>query len=177
MIREWIQVVVLSATAVASTPMQPVAISRQQVAAAVSSMGAEVDESQVDLLASPVSRHENPALEIKSIEPWQEGRLKVRIACRERKECLPFYVGVRTTDLPAFRASRSVRKMAIKEPVVLRTGETATLLLQNGRVQITLPVICLENGSIGRTIRVTTRDRKQIYRAEVVTETLVKGAI
>ena len=59
----------------------------------------------------------------------------------------------------------------------LHAGSHATLLIEGDRLHIKLPVICLENGVPGRTIRVTALDHKQTYRAEVVDSTLLKGTL
>ncbi len=56
-------------------------------------------------------------------------------------------------------------------------GSHATLLIDGQRLHIKLPVVCLEKGSPGRTIRVTSLDHKQTYLAEVVDSTLLKGTL
>jgi flagella basal body P-ring formation protein FlgA len=40
--------------------------------------------------------------------------------------------------------------------------------LTGEHIRIQLPVICLQNGRLGQTIRVTSKDRRQTFSAEVV---------
>ena len=59
----------------------------------------------------------------------------------------------------------------------LRIGSPAMLQMDGDRVHILIEVICLENGSAGDKIRVTTRDHKQSYVAQIVSPTLLKGSL
>ena len=61
------------------------------------------------------------------------------------------------------------------DPTV-RIGSAAMLQIDGDRIHIFVQVICLENGSAGDKIRVTTRDHKQSYVAQIVTPTLLKGS-
>jgi hypothetical protein len=65
---------------------------------------------------------------------------------------------------------------AAQEPT-LRIGSPVMLQIDSDRVHILIEVICLENGSTGDKIRVTTRDHKQSYVARIVTPTLLKGSL
>ena len=57
----------------------------------------------------------------------------------------------------------------------VEAGSRATLLLEGERLHIKVPVICLESGEPGSSIRVAGLDRKQTYFAQVVDATLLKG--
>jgi len=163
----------------------PIPITSGQVASALSSEEAMVLPSQIKLLSSPTSRRPNPELRLVSLEPWRPGLLKARIECRDHSECLPFFVGVKAGTIEGFTLAKALTQRPLKaerndvrhDPVVLRIGAEATLLLESGRIRITVPVICLANGSIGQTIRVTTRDHKQTYQAEVVSAALLRGKV
>ena len=61
--------------------------------------------------------------------------------------------------------------------VSIKQGAPAILLLDGEHVHVTLSVICLESGTPGQKIRVTTGDRKQIYLAEVVDANRLKGTL
>jgi hypothetical protein len=67
-------------------------------------------------------------------------------------------------------------KAAPAEPT-LRIGSSVMLQIDGDRVHILIEVVCLENGSTGDKIRVTTRDHKQSYVAQIVTPTLLKGSL
>lgn len=178
MIRSALQLAWFSAAALAATvPATPVAIAREQVAAALLQHGSPVDATQIELLGAPVSRRANPPLAVTEIGTSWDGAMKARLVCRDSRDCLPFYVVVKTDDRRTFEASRTLATMKEPDPIVLRTGASATLVIQSGRVEITLPVICLENGAIGHIIRVTNRERSQIFKAQVVSDKLLKGGV
>ena len=63
------------------------------------------------------------------------------------------------------------------ESIVIRSGSSATLLLDGGHVHIRIPVTCLENGSTGQTIRATDKDRRRVYKAQVVANGVLQGRL
>jgi hypothetical protein len=162
-------------TALAVTPLLP-----QQVARVVSENGNRVSPRQIRFLSTVTSRHEDPVLDLVSICPWGSHAMKARLACRDHSECLPFFVAVEV-DNPNIERKASgphqERLLARRAPPILRVGTEATLMLRSESLQIAVPVICLENGEVGRSIRVTTLDRRRIYKAEVVSAKLLKGEI
>lgn len=60
---------------------------------------------------------------------------------------------------------------------IIAAGAPATLDFEDQRIHIHLDVICLQSGAAGDKVRVSTRDRKQVYVAEIVTPTLLKGSL
>ena len=115
----------------------------------------------------------NPNLQVDSVEPWGDHRLRVRLSCASSDQCVPFLVAVHwangdavqtvalTSNLqPAATASRAIA------PVV-HAGSPAVLLLDGDHVHIRISVICLENGTPGQTIRVETKDHSQTFSAQV----------
>lgn len=73
-------------------------------------------------------------------------------------------------------AVESRQRQGTAETQVL-AGSRATLLIEAKRLHIKVPVVCLEKGVAGQTIRVSSLDRKQTYRAEVVDSTQLKGTL
>ena len=61
--------------------------------------------------------------------------------------------------------------------LVVKSGSSAVLLLDSNHVHIQLVVVCLENGSVGQTIRVASKDRRQKYTAEVCDGGVLKGQL
>lgn len=174
-----------SPLALPQTP--PTRIGPQQIAAALSSGSVVVSPSQV-MLPSPVAaRSSDPSLNVLSIEKMDRARSKVKLRCRENGECLPFYAIVSwpspeiseraALQWSSLRPSLPKPQPFAREPWLVRVGDAATLVLESTHVRIQLPVICLGNGSIGKSIRVTTTDHKKIYRAEVVAAGVLKGGI
>jgi hypothetical protein len=162
------------------------AISAEQVAATVSRMGMQVSPEQVTLLTDVVATKVSPVLTVRSIERWSDQRMMARLECENQEECLPFFVSLRVDQSGA---STSLAGMAQGSPLftsvaghspkdfVLRSGSPATLLLDSERVHITLAVVCLESGAPGQTIRVTNKDSKLVYRAQVIDGHLLKGRL
>jgi flagella basal body P-ring formation protein FlgA len=50
-------------------------------------------------------------------------------------------------------------------------------MLDSERVHIRLSVICLQNGAPGQMIRVTGKDRKLVFTAQVIDGGLLKGRL
>ena len=59
----------------------------------------------------------------------------------------------------------------------LRSGSSATLEIEQDKIHIRLAVISLQDGAIGDKVRVTSRDHKQVYMAEIIAPTLLKGTL
>ena len=167
-----------AATAAARAP-----ISAAQVAGAISNAGVNISAQQVTLLADVVATTPDPTLVMESMERWGDQRMKVRMNCANA-ECVPFYVAIQwrqTEPIPAAFANRAaaggVTTKATPGAVVLRAGSTAILMLEGDHVHIQLPVVCLESGAVGQTIRVASRDHKQTFVAQVGDAALLKGPI
>jgi hypothetical protein len=183
-----ISVVILSAATAlpAAAAPGPAAITTEQVAAAISGMGLSVSPEQVTLLSDVVAKSNSPSLNVQSIEPWGDRRMKVRLDCTTHDQCLPFYVSIRLEQKSglAHTALLSDQPSAViprpnQEPKlsVLRAGSRATLLLDGGHVHIRLSVVCLENGDPGQRIRVESKDPHQTFIAEVVDGGVLRGSL
>ena len=181
----FIPVLVLAAAAVlpAAAASGRNAITTDQVSAALANVGMQVTSKQVELLSDVVANSPSPALKIRSIEPWGEHRMMVRLDCGAPEACLPFFVAVRFSqgnDVHPVDSNQTVAGSSTKTVATapaIRSGSTATLIIEGGHVHIKLPVVTLENGSVGQTIRVASRDRKQFYTAEVIDGTLLKASL
>ena len=159
-----------------------------RIVATLSQRDLPVSPNQVQLLANVRSTQENPDLEVMTVMPWQQASVKVRVRCRQREACLPFYVIVTGRTLaeitrathpggatPPTDSTRTVA--AAHGPLLVRAGDRATLVIMNQHMLIQLPVVCLANGGEGKQIRVASTDHKQIYLAEVVGSELLKGSL
>lgn len=157
------------------------------VAAALVARGISVQPSQVEFLAAVKSNHPQPALEIQHLQATTEHSLLARVRCREAGECLPFYVIVHLFDrqqsqvlehLPTpVSPTQALRAAAPRPDWVVRTGESATFVLEGKDFRATAPVICLQNGKQGETIRVSSLDHKRIMVGEIVGPGLLHGAL
>lgn len=156
------------------------AISPERIASAVSSAGMQVSPDQVTLLTNVVASAQNPRLKVISIDRAYGSRAIARLECASRDQCLPFLVkldvGGAAASAPAASALLSTSSAHSSAPVV-HSGAPATLLLEGPHVHITLPVICLENGALGQSIRAATRDHRLTYTARVVRDGVLEGTL
>ena len=161
-------------------------------------------EVQVRLAAPITSATANPPLEIQAVAMLSSHQVRLRMTCRDRSECLPFFatatyprelsassISMKQDDPSSSRIlPRSAAEAATEIPAVsaiqkqigpvgqlmMRSGSPATLELDQDRVHIHIEVICLESGVAGDKIRVTSHDHKQVYFAKIVSPTLLKGS-
>jgi hypothetical protein len=158
------------------------AVTAELIAAAVSSNGVAISPDQVTMLTGVFASVANPQLRVISIGRAGNQRTIARLECAATDQCLPFFVALRTDDNTnaALAVSIAPAPVAVKTrtaQIAVRSGSTATLLLEGPHVQITLPVICMQNGSPGQTIRTTSPDRRQSYVAQVGADGTLKGRL
>jgi len=165
-------------------------IGAEQIAATVARMGVRIAPSQVTLLTDVVASTPHPALQVQFLQRSGADRFMVRMECESKEDCLPFIASVHVDQGEATQlAAVSSRLSVLKEPfsssasgsrpesIVMRSGSPATLRLDGERVHIRIPVICLENGSTGQTIRATDKDRRRVYKAQVVADGVLQGRL
>jgi hypothetical protein len=162
------------------------AITAAQIAAAISGSGLTVSAEQVSLLSDVVAKTSAPVLRVESVGPWERNISRVRLDCAASDECLPFIVTVHRSQsndndgayIPSY--PQAPRRLPVDIPAsktVVRIGSSAVLLLDGGHVHIQLLVICLENGSVGQTIRVTGKGRERTYMAIVGSDGSLRGTL
>jgi hypothetical protein len=159
------------------------AITSSQVAAAVTSDGMPVSPDHVKLPAEIVASVPDPVLKVKSIDISGEGHAQARVECAIPQQCVPFLATLDfdtrlTTDpVPQSSHGRFPAQTQQPSPAAVRAGAPATLLLEGAHVHITLPVVCLESGAIGQTIRARSPDHRQVYTVQVVREGVLEGRL
>lgn len=190
----------LSATGEVAIPPRraAVALSGVEVASALNAQGIVVNAAQITMLADVVAARGDSLLEVKSLERWDSVRNRVELGCHRSGECLSFYVFVQWPN--ATEAAKAIRifnhagngagdvppehgdatlpgvRRAQAGPV-LKSGARATLVIDQGRLHIRVPVICLESGRAGGMVRVQSRDHRQIYLAQVLDGSSLKGSL
>jgi hypothetical protein len=161
------------------------AIRAESVAAAMSGIGMQVPPGQVTLLTDVLASSNAPRLRVKAMEKSGDHRLMVRLECESSEECQPFYARIHSgmkddpqapASLLQAQISSSPGREGRGKTVEMRTGSTATLVLDSQHVHVSLSVVCLENGAVGQKIRVASDDHQRIYLAEVVSDRLLKGS-
>jgi len=155
-------------------------ITKEQIAAAMSGAGIKVSPDQVTLLTDVVATTTTPGLKVESMERWGADRMRVRLDCAKREDCLPFYVAVRWIQGGPALSGQADPPPSAKTNVtsyIVRAGSAAILLLDGDHVHIRIPVVCLENGATGQTIRVASKDRRLTYTARVVDGSILRGSL
>lgn len=181
-------VVIAGGRARASEPMpsrSAYSVGADAVTAALAARGLSVAPSQVEFLASVRSIRPNPALEIEHLQAAGQRSLLVRVRCRETADCLPFFVVVHLSDrqdveamlerMPATARLQPAASRPSRPNWMLRQGETAMFVLENKDLRASAPVICLQNGRQGDSIRVSSLDHKRIMIGEIVGPGLLRA--
>jgi hypothetical protein len=161
-------------------------IAPEQVAGVLRAAGMNVTPQQISLPAAVVATSRNPVLKVGGIEAWRDHQIRVRVECTHPAECLPFVIAVLDSHdqqviptsagaLNAFEMTAASHPAAA--PLIVRAGSPANLLLVGEHIRIQLPVICLQSGRLGQTIRVTSKDRRQTFSAEVARPSALKGRL
>lgn len=164
------RILLLMATMAVPAAAQRVPVAPAYVAAVVAhSVG--VEAAQVTMLSSVMATKGEPELEVGTAERMDARRSRVRLRCKDAAACLPFYAVVQGAPVVA---ERSVAKPA--EPL-MKSGGRATLVFDDGRMRIVVPVIALEPGALGKQIRVASVDHKHTWKAEVTGADTLKGAL
>ena len=61
---------------------------------------------------------------------------------------------------------------------MIKSGTHLTLLVDSGSAHIQMAVVSMQNGSLNQQIKVrSTADHKQIFTAQIVSATTVKGTL
>jgi hypothetical protein len=160
-------------------------VSSLRIAQAIRRAGVTVEPDQIQLLFRAQPMAPDAKLEVVHIVKLRADVMRAEMRCRDRRECMPFYVLLH--DTPAERSEETASNrfatdfaqasaVKIKERLI-RTGDPATLILEDRNMRITLRVICLENGARGERVRVSSTDHKRIYQAEVIDPGLLKSAL
>jgi hypothetical protein len=168
------------------------ALTPTQVAQAISASGMQAGAGQVFLLTRVVATEPQPALDVLSLEVLGKGssaghsalRSRVKLACHNPAECLPFYAiltspqmtdGSATVTSGVSPALKNASSNAASE-ITIKAGTHATLIMDDERSHIQVAVVTLENGMVGHRIHVASPDHKQTYVGEVVSARLLKGS-
>jgi flagellar basal body P-ring formation chaperone FlgA len=159
-------------------------VMRQRVAEAISAAGAPISADQVVFLGE-VRATPDARFAMVGVGGHNSNGTAVKLRCQSSRDCLPFYVVLQGGEVAktlahlatAASAGGHGRTAGAEKQRAVKGGDRATLVLEGKDMRIVMPVICLQNGSLGQSIRVSSRDHKKIYEAEVVETGLVKGTL
>jgi hypothetical protein len=168
--------------ATGQTTVARTALSAHRVADAMELAGVVVNPDQIEFLSGKSNLEENTTLRVLSVTHSPAGDSKVKLRCRDNRECLPFYVLVHGLDRmnldgPQVHTVPAMPAVAASSTSVVRGGDRATLILESSDSRMNLPVICLQSGVRGQTIRVASLDHRQFFDAEIVSTGMLKGSL
>jgi hypothetical protein len=163
-------------------------ISAERVAGAMMDAGWNVSAAQVKMLPLVTVEASAPWLQVARVTHWQDDRLKVQLHCRDSRACLPFFVLIdrhglaeatpASTEINHEQAEVAANHPEFDTPVeafLVRSGDPAKMQFAQKGLSITMPVICLQSGRQGQTIRVASADHKRFFKAEIVASGLLKA--
>jgi hypothetical protein len=158
-------------TALSASPVQ-------KIVEALASAGISVLQIQIEILSGAASLRESARVRMVKMTQASPGTIRVKLRCQDNRECLPFYVLVHGVEgLEARALGLGVMPAVLPRPPqnVVRGGDHAILILETSDSRLSFPVICLQNGARGQTVRVTSTDHARFYEAEVVAAGLLRG--
>ncbi|HVI08292.1 MAG TPA: flagella basal body P-ring formation protein FlgA [Candidatus Binatia bacterium] len=136
-----------------------------QIAGLLSAQGGAVDALDC---AGAQSVPRNAELELvraswnRALERWEYA-----LRCARAEQCVPFLVWAkdanRTPEPGRTRAARQPDSVAH----IVTPGQSATLVWDDAGIRVTVPVICLEGGAVGATVRVRVKNGPEVLRAVV----------
>ena len=103
--------------------------------------------------------------------------------CANSAECVPFFVAIEGAERPedigimGWDMEPLHGSQTAAGSLVVHAGSAANLVLEGPHMHMQLPVICLESGRAGETIRVTSKDHRQTFSAEIVGRNELKGIL
>jgi len=160
------------------------AITSAEIAAAVNRFGIPAAPQQIVLLSNIAATSRAPQLQVESVQRWNNGQLMVRLSCADTAECVPFFAELRLNPqtqtqvlAQANPAPVAVNLQRSSRVPLVRANLPATLYLDGDHVHIRLTVICMQNGTLGQTIRASDKDRKIYYTAQVADNGVLKGRL
>lgn len=122
----------------------------------------------------------HPALEVRSAHWDAAQRLYLLLRCAHARDCNEFLVSFRPPEsliskyqLKPASNSKHESTATSSAPILVSSGHKARLVLQSDGMQISLQVICLENGREGETIRVRESGSFRVFRAQVLSRDLL----
>jgi hypothetical protein len=141
-----------------------------------------------DLPEFLTARKERVQLQVTRMQ-WDasERGLEARLRCVDRSSCADFVVRAIWPDFEQWPhdPGRLISSSALPENnapsqggrLILRTGNPATLILDDPDLRISLPVVCLEKGVLNQRIRVLDKQSRRVFLAEIVGDHLLHASL
>jgi Chaperone for flagella basal body P-ring formation len=119
----------------------------------------------------------NPALQ----------RWEFSLRCTRTEDCVPFLVWAPAiTNAGTYHSESAVLNLSSPSKSsaadganqrLIKAGQTATLRWDQGGICVVLPVICLDGGALGQTVRVQIRNAGRILRAQILSDGTLRAGL
>jgi len=178
-VRRVVLTIAIFSVALAAETRDSTALTTQRVALAMAQSGWNVEAAQVKFLSAVSIVGGDPRVQVVEVAPWVHNTLKAKLRCLDPHACLPFYVLITGTaerrEQSPDPVERTPRIAMSGEKPLMRSGDPATMIFANRGLRISMPVICLQNGRQGQTVRVASTDHRRFYKAEILGPGLLKA--
>lgn len=154
--------VVLAAPAIAQPPDFSVGRERVRAAIARDLRLGDGEVSELEIGTASLARVTEPELTVARQTVLPGGRVLFRMQCH-LQQCLPFFASAR---VPVGSVLRKRAELP-REKLILRANDRAMLRIVSEGMRISVPIVCLESGRAGETIKVRTADMRSHWRAVV----------
>jgi len=163
--------------AMASAPTEHFTVSPVQAQDALAAAGLKAGLAQIEFLSEVRTASDHAAVEVVNTSKRPNAAM-VKMRCHDSRQCLPFYVLVHQPQAAAKvepTGDPGSPADATPFPRMMRSGDPAILILENADYRISLPVVCLQNGTRGQRIRVASKDHRRFFEGEIVESGVLKG--
>lgn len=168
----------------AVTPSEHFSITSKEVVQAMESKQLPVDGVEVVLPAHISTTVAEPALDVASVAVVDSHNARLRMECQVRSVCTPFYAAVHWSSAKTLSPQQimsahgaAIVAKAAAGQVMLRSGSTAMMLIDEDRLHIRMPVVCMQGGAVGDKVRVTTPNHRQTFEALILNAQELKGSL
>ena len=169
----------------AQAPLPRFPLTSTLVSAALEVAGLRVTPAQIVLPLQLATESEHPVLHVIGAELVSGSRLRIRLACNSNRDCQPFFALVeRSSTDPALNFMASLPSSSAPDLPIrtgtapgIRAGQHATLLMEDDHMRISVPIISIDSGAVGKEVRVSSLDRKTTYQATVLGPQMVRGSL
>jgi phosphatidylserine/phosphatidylglycerophosphate/cardiolipin synthase-like enzyme len=122
----------------------------------------------------------------------RQSAVNFHLRCRAQKQCANFLVQAPASARQAIDWQEQLKHTSasgvnyaagistythLHAPLLAKAGETALLSMQSDGVRISVRVVCLQRGTLGQVIRACDLQSHKVYRAEVVSQGVLRAIV